>query len=206
MSAPAHDVATQAQGYTQPCFQSPRMLPWANEEDIEHYLTTFERIAQACRWPRQDWALHLLPLLSGKARAAYVAMDSDDALNYDNVKQAILDKFEINNETYRQCFRLYSAQKDETPRELQVRLKDLSEKLMTPKHRTKEEIGDQIVLDQFLKLPNPETRTWVKQNNPISSKHAAEMAEVFMAARQFCINPDDGGTTATAQLVSLGMV
>lgn len=63
-----------------------------------------------------------------------MAMDSDDALNYDDVKQAILDKFEINNETYRQRFRSYSAQEDETPRELHVRLKDLYEKWMTPKH------------------------------------------------------------------------
>ncbi|XP_042611929.1 uncharacterized protein LOC122144820 [Cyprinus carpio] len=188
-SAPAHEVATQATGFTQPCFQSPRMLPWTNDEDIEHYLTTFERIAQACRWPKQDWALHLLPLLTGKARAAYVAMDSDDAINYDDVKQAILDKFEINNETYRQRFRSYSAQEDETPRELQVRLKDLYEKWMTPKHRTKEEIGDQIVLEQFLKLLSLDTRTWVKQNNPTSSRQAAEMAEAFMAARQSLNQP-----------------
>lgn len=183
-SAPAHEVATQARRFTQPCFQYPKMLPWTNDEDIEHYLTTFERIAQACRWPRQDWALHLLPLLTGKARADYVAMDSDDALNYDDVKRAILDKFEINNEMYRQRFRLYSAHEVETPRDLQVRLKELYEKWMTPKHRPKEEIGDQIVLEQFLKLLSLDTRTYVKQNNPISYKQAAEMAEAFMAARQ----------------------
>ncbi len=188
-SVPVHEVATQAQVFTQPCFQSSSMLPWTNEEDIEHYLTTFERIAQACRWPRQDWALQILPLLSGKARAAYMAMNSEDSLNYDDVKQAILDKFERNNETYRQRFRSYSAQEDETPRELQVSLKDLYAKWMTPKHRTKEEMGDQIVLEQFLKLLNPETRTWVKQNNPSSYKHAAEMAEAFMAARQSLYQP-----------------
>uniref|UniRef100_A0A671RWP3 Gypsy retrotransposon integrase-like protein 1 n=1 Tax=Sinocyclocheilus anshuiensis TaxID=1608454 RepID=A0A671RWP3_9TELE len=122
-----------------------------------------------CRWPRQDWVLHPLPLLTGKARAAYVAMDPDDALNYDDVKQAILDKFEINNEMYRQRFRLYSAQEDETPRELQI--------------------CDQIVLEQFLKLLSSETRTWVKQNNPTSSKQAAEMAEAFMAARRSLYQP-----------------
>ncbi|XP_042582812.1 zinc finger protein 394-like [Cyprinus carpio] len=116
-------------------------------------------------------------------------MDSDDAINYDDVKQAILDQFEINNEMYRQRFRSYSAQEDETPRELQVRLKDLYEKWMTPKHRTKEEIGDQIVLEQFLKLLSLDTRTWVKQNNPTSSKQVAEMAEAFMAARRSLNQP-----------------
>lgn len=59
--------------------------------------------------------LHLLPLLSGKARAAYVAMEPVDSLNYDCVKQVILDKFEINPETFGQHFRSYSTSKDETP-------------------------------------------------------------------------------------------
>uniref|UniRef100_A0A673ICM5 CCHC-type domain-containing protein n=1 Tax=Sinocyclocheilus rhinocerous TaxID=307959 RepID=A0A673ICM5_9TELE len=155
------------------------MLPWLSDEDTEHYLMTYERIAQACKWPRLDWVLHLLPLLTGKARAAYVAMEPDNSLNYDCVKQVILDKFEINPENFRQRFRA-----DETLRELYVRLKDLYEKWMVPSRRTKQEIGDQIVLEQFLKELNPEARMWVKQNSPTSCKQAAEMVETFMAARR----------------------
>ncbi|KAK1790801.1 hypothetical protein P4O66_014652 [Electrophorus voltai] len=45
----------------------PKMFPLQEKEDIEHYLTTFERIAHACRWPYEDWTLHLIPLMSGKA-------------------------------------------------------------------------------------------------------------------------------------------
>lgn len=99
-SAAVDGAATERQGY-ETSFNSPRMLPWTSDEDIEHYLTTFEQIAHECKWPRQDWVLHLLPLLTGKARAAYVAMEPDDSLNYDCVKQGILDKFEINPETFR---------------------------------------------------------------------------------------------------------
>jgi len=100
-SASACEIPSEGQGPAIPCFQMPRMLPWTHNENMEHYLTTFECIAQACRWPRQDWVFHLLPLLSGKARTAYVAMEPDNSLNYDYVKQAILDKFEINVEIYR---------------------------------------------------------------------------------------------------------
>ncbi|XP_067288440.1 uncharacterized protein [Pseudorasbora parva] len=181
--------ARERQGNCLTSFNSPRMLPWSSEEDIEHYLMTFERIAQACNWPRPDWVLHLLPLLTGKARAAYVAMEPDDSLNYDCVKQVILDKFEINPETFRQRFRAFNVRDDETPRELYVRLKDLYGKWMVPGRRTKQEIGDQIVLEQFLKLLNPEVRTWVKQNGPTSSKQAAELAETFMAARRSLHQP-----------------
>lgn len=181
-SAQVHDGAAHRERSSLSSYESPRMLQ-------EHYLTTSERIANACRWPRQDWALHLLPLLTGKARAAYVAMEPEESLEYNHVRQAILDKFEINSETYRQRFRSHSLRENESAKELQVRLKDLYEKWMNPRHRTKEEVGDQIILEQFLKLLNPETRMWVKQNNLTSSKQAAEMAENFMAARRSVYPP-----------------
>lgn len=63
------------------------MLPLQEDDDIEYYLTTFEWIAQACRWSTEDWVLHLMPLLTGKARAAYVAMELDDTFKYARVKE-----------------------------------------------------------------------------------------------------------------------
>lgn len=51
-----------------------------------------------------DWVFRLLPLLTGKARGAYVHMDVDDAHEYDKVKTAVLKKY-INPETYRHRFR-----------------------------------------------------------------------------------------------------
>lgn len=56
-------------------------------------------------------------------------------------------------------------------------------KWMNPKDKTKEQIGEAIVMEQFLRILNPELRTWVKERNPTSPKDAAEMAETFLAAR-----------------------
>ncbi|CAI5638198.1 unnamed protein product [Oreochromis niloticus] len=63
----------------------PKLEKLAVEDDVEHFLTTFERIAAACRWPESDWIFHLIPLLTGKARSAYVNMDVDDSLQYEKV-------------------------------------------------------------------------------------------------------------------------
>jgi len=71
------------------------------EDDIEHFLVTFERIAAACRWPQTDWVFHLIPLLTGKARGAFVNVDIDESLDYSEVKKAILGKYDINPETYK---------------------------------------------------------------------------------------------------------
>lgn len=163
---------------------APKMPSFDEEDDIEHYLTTFERIALASQWPMDMWALYLVPLLRGKARAAYVAMDIIDSRDYVKVKQAILRKMEINAETYRLGFRSMSIREGETARELQSRLKDLYEKWLNPKQKSKEEIGEQIILEQFLRMLNPELRVWVKEHNPQTSKEAADLAETFIAARR----------------------
>ncbi|KAJ8375373.1 hypothetical protein SKAU_G00059530 [Synaphobranchus kaupii] len=50
-------------------------------------------------------------------------MDYDDTLDYQMVKEAILSKYEINTETYRQQFRSTDIRPGETPKEVYVQLK-----------------------------------------------------------------------------------
>ena len=78
-----------------PGWTNHKMSPYEEDEDIEHYLKTFERLAAASQWPLDTWALCLVPLLKGKARAAFVAMNIEDSHDYVKVKQAVLRKFEI---------------------------------------------------------------------------------------------------------------
>ncbi|XP_076844741.1 uncharacterized protein LOC143489530 [Brachyhypopomus gauderio] len=171
----------------QPCtsaiWPTPRMPMLKDTDDIEHFMTTFERMAQVAKWPIGSWAIHLVPLLDGKARAAYVAMDADDTGDYSKIKQAILQKYEINKETYRQRFRDCTVQDDETPRELFTRLKSLYEKWMMPNEKTKGEIGETIILEQYLSMVSPELRRWIVERSPSSAEEAVEMAEAFAAAR-----------------------
>ncbi|XP_029919926.1 uncharacterized protein LOC115368085 [Myripristis murdjan] len=153
-------------------------------DDIEQYLTTFERLAAAYQWPEVDWAVRLVPYLTGKARAAYVAMAADDTLDYKMVKEAILTKYEINEEVYRQRFREPDIQPGETPREFYNRLRDLYQKWMQPEKKTKEQVGEVLILEQFYRSLSPELRVWVKERNPTSAREAAELVENFLAARR----------------------
>lgn len=73
----------------------PNYFPITVDDDIEHFLTTFERMAQVCHWPHEEWAVRLVLLLTGKARSAYVPMDIADS----KVKDAILVKYEITADT-----------------------------------------------------------------------------------------------------------
>lgn len=95
--------------------REPKLLPLTSDDDIELFLTTVERMAQVCHWLREEWAVRLIPLLTGKAPSAYVLMDIADSRN-DKVKDAILTKYEITTDTYRRRFRSLDIRQGETPK------------------------------------------------------------------------------------------
>ncbi|XP_055020148.1 uncharacterized protein LOC129411887 [Boleophthalmus pectinirostris] len=171
-------------------------------DDIEQYLTTFERLATAYQWPELEWAVRLIPYLTGKARAAYVAMDFEESCNYKKVKEAILMKYEINEDVYRQRFREPDLQPGETPREFYNRLKDLYLKWMQPEKKAKEQVGEVLILEQFYRSLSPELRVWVKERTPASGREAAELVENFLSARRgpktFRFDPQSRGGMSQA--------
>ncbi|XP_047249232.1 uncharacterized protein LOC124885079 isoform X2 [Girardinichthys multiradiatus] len=187
---------------------APKLQKRSEEDDIEHFLITFERMASACRWPRTDWAFHLIPLLTGKARSAFVHMDVDLSMIYDQVKLAILQKYEINSETYRQRFRSLQVEPEETPKELYIRLKELYSKWVQPNGKTLEQINEIIILEQYLRMLSSELQVWIKEHNPKTAKKAAELADVFVAARRRNLSwafqswKKDGCKQSSAQQVS----
>ncbi|KAJ0058012.1 hypothetical protein NL108_007232 [Boleophthalmus pectinirostris] len=165
-------------------YREPKLLPLAPDDDIEHFLTTFERMAQVCRWPEEEWAVRLVPLLTGKARSAYVAMDMKDTEDYDKVKEAILSKYEITTETYRRRFRSLKIEPGETPRELYVRLKELFMRWIQPGKITIQQVCENLILEQFLRMVSPELEIWIKEHDPATAEEAARLAEVFTSARK----------------------
>ena len=69
-------------------------------DNVEYFLSTFERIATQQEWPKEAWATQLAGLLTGKAMAAYAALIPQDALLYDKVKEGTLRRYEVSEETY----------------------------------------------------------------------------------------------------------
>lgn len=45
------------------------------DDDVEQFLTTFERLETVYKSPKHEWAIRLIQLLTCKARSAFVAMD-----------------------------------------------------------------------------------------------------------------------------------
>uniref|UniRef100_A0A669BUY9 SCAN box domain-containing protein n=1 Tax=Oreochromis niloticus TaxID=8128 RepID=A0A669BUY9_ORENI len=60
----------------------------------------------------------------------------------------------------------------------------LYKRWMHPDSRSKEEIGETIILEQFLRVLQPDVRTWVKEHNPKTGGEAGDLAERYLAAHR----------------------
>ena len=101
--------------------------------------------------------------------------------NYASLKEAILRRYNISEETYRRQFRATTLKKGETPRELVTRLTDLARK-WSKDCSTTEELLDLVVREQFLNSLPEDARTWVRERKAKSSVEAGELAEDFFQA------------------------
>ena len=125
----------------------------------------------------------LAPQLTGKAQQAYAAMAADSARRYDDLKAAILRRYNINEEMYRRRFRATKLKAGETPRELAIHLSDLAGRW------AKDCTGaagvlDLVVKEQLLSALPEDARLWVSEHKPKTSKEAGQLAEDLLQVRQ----------------------
>ncbi|KAL0194736.1 hypothetical protein M9458_008308, partial [Cirrhinus mrigala] len=158
----------------------PKMPSFQQGEDIENYLRQFKRLART-------WSYRLVPLLTGQALEAYLAMDEERSEVYTDLKEALLEKFNISPETYRQRFRSTTVPAGESPTETYKRLKNLYKRWVRPEEHSKEEIGEAIILEQLLWVLPYDAHTWVREHEPRSGLAVAKLAQQYLNAH--CSSP-----------------
>ncbi|XP_034963317.1 zinc finger protein 566 isoform X2 [Zootoca vivipara] len=161
--------------------ETPESAPW---EDAKAFLVSFEQVAKACRWPRGEWAARLLPALSGEADEAFRSLEARDREDYGKVKAAILRGAALRTEAERQHFRHFCCQQVEDPRRIHLQLQDLCHQWLKPERRSKEQILELLVLEQFLASLPPSLQSWIRAGGPESCSQAVALAEEFLVASQ----------------------
>ena len=152
-------------------------------EDIESYLTTFERMMQVYHVDEERWAFKLAPQLTGRAQQAYAAMRAEDAADYRLVITAILHRYNISEETYRRRFRTARKKEGETFGEMAVRLSDLAKKWMT-ECDTVEAVLEKLVVEQLVNTMTTDLKVWVSERKPTTGGEAGGLADDYVRARQ----------------------
>ena len=64
------------------------------KDDLDSYLLRFERYATVANWPQTNWATQLSALLRGEALGVYSRLSQEDALDYERLKAALLERYD----------------------------------------------------------------------------------------------------------------
>ena len=165
--------------------------------DVDVFLRSFEKMASLHKWSKPDWAIHLVPLLTGKALEAYSRLDSVYNGNYERIKEAILERYQLTAEAYREKYRFSKQQSDESFREYSVRLERYLSHWCE-----REEVGgdygrlyDLVLREQLLRYCSKELQVWVHEHKPKTVAEVVQLVEAYQIAHKNVRLSMGGGMT-----------
>lgn len=157
-----------------------------DKDDVDAYLEHFERVAVLSDWPRKEWALRLLPLLKGQARDCVRSLTTEDAMDYDAIKKAILFRFHKTPEFYRKKFRTVKKEDGETFLQAANRMSMFAKKWFQMRDkdlRDAREVWDMFMQEAFYHVLSPELELKVREREPETLSEVAQAADVLVDAR-----------------------
>jgi hypothetical protein len=79
-----------------------RLVSKFQRKAVDKYFLQFEKVADNLKWPKKYWCTLLQSVLIGNAAEVYSALAIADSSDYDKVKAAILNAFQLIPEAFRQ--------------------------------------------------------------------------------------------------------
>ena len=165
--------------------KAPKLPMFVEERDnMDAYLLRFERTASSNCWDKEIWAGALSALLTGKALETYSSLSAEDAGCYEKLKRALLQRFVLTEDGYREKFRTAKPGKDETPTQFMARIQNYFRRWfeLSGEDQTVSGITDLVLREQFLQVCKPELSVHLKMNQGSLERMVGD-AEIFLNAR-----------------------
>lgn len=153
-----------------------------SRDDVDAYLRQFERIAACQGLERSELAMALSLLLEGAALSIFERMPSSDSNDYDKVKIALLQRFRLGAEEFRQKFRQCKPEDAETGRQFAARLSNYFDSWieLSGTERTYEAIRNRIIGEQFLNCCNADLVDFLKERRLQALDDLAESTDAYI--------------------------
>ncbi|KAK0133481.1 hypothetical protein N1851_031006 [Merluccius polli] len=165
-----------------PSFTGMTVHKMAAHDDPQSFLEMFETTAAACGWPVEEWAVRLLPLLSGDAQTAALGLPAPSRGQYGEVKRAVLDRLGLSEEDHRRRFQGGKLGPTERPFIFAQQIKDAATRWLQPGGSAGEaRMLQKIVLEQFMEGLPAATSDWVMCHRPADLAGAITLAEDHLA-------------------------
>ena len=172
----------------QSCFKV-RLEPLDDKDDVDMYLDHFEKIAVLHGWPKEVWAIRLLPCLKGQARECVQRLSLHDSADYCAIKTALMVRFRKSSEFYRKRFRTYRKDEKESFTQAVSRIEGFATKWGAMEGcdmGNVEEVWDLFLREAAYRLLPPEVELKVRERDPRSAKDVGKFADVIQEARGSC--------------------
>ena len=162
-------------------------LPYFEEskDKMDRYLSRFEKYATANKWDKNVWAAYLSALLKGRALDVYDRLSTEDAADYDKLKDALLKNFDMTERGFRKKSRYSRPERSETFIQFSSRLCSYLNKWLTMAKVEKsfEAVCDFMARDQFLEACSRELFVHLKPKAFENLDAMAKEADLFAEAR-----------------------
>ena len=171
------DLAERKQLPKMPMFREDR-------DDIDAFLSHYERMAKENGWKEEKWALYLGNYLDGGAKTLYDGLISDESVSFEDVKAELMFKFKCDAEGFHERFRNGKPLPDESYRSYYRRLTHLfnrwTELLDIPK--TFEGLYDFMITEQMLAGSCRDLQIYLKEKCVKSSKEICDFVIGYRSA------------------------
>ena len=181
-------------------------LPYFEEskDKMDSYLSRFEKYATANKWDKNVRAAYLSALLKGRALDVYDRLSTEDAADYDKLKDALLKNLDMNERGFRKKFRYSRPERSETFIQFSSRLCSYLNKWLTMAKVEKsfETVCDFMARDQFLEACSRELFVHLKSKAFENLEAMAKEADLFAEARGgvfSCVNKGQRDNKGAAQ-------
>lgn len=118
-------------------------------DDPEAFLHTFEKVAEAAKWSREQWTLILMPCLTGLVQEIVDTMVPEDVKECDKVKATILGTLNLSEEAYQRRFRDLRFKLVSPSRTLMQRMKASAVQWLKPAIRASDQVVELVVADNM---------------------------------------------------------
>lgn len=169
--------------------KSITLVPTFEESDPEKSFATFEKTAIHLKWPKAEWPWLLQPKLVGKAQKTFNHLDNTE--DYDMVKQAILDAYEITPDHYRRTFRNYVKPDKHTFLEFAMeKMRMLKKWLATSNITTFSDLVNLVAIEEWKRRLPLNIYMYIEEKGEGNLTKAAQLADSYALIHRGLQNRD----------------
>ncbi|KAJ8019513.1 hypothetical protein HOLleu_41143 [Holothuria leucospilota] len=134
--------------------------------------------------PEDRWVHWLVPQLCGKAQEAYNRLALEDLQDYQKVKSAILEKYQLDADAYRMKFRSSKRREGQTYKEWITHIGDMFDKWMKTSgvNNVCSEMRDVLILEHAFNMLPQDLSIKLRESNPPTAKILADRADDYEVA------------------------